>query len=195
MGQSHCVFCALRKSCATVESIWGCRRAHFPHGFSTPYRPAWRTGLPHIALGSRTTVALSGSVSAILAFAQSKYRALSGTEQCVFRRERVLTITYAVGGAGAQKEIGSAIARSLAGRIRSGDVALNLVAGTRTEVRDYFLDVQNTILPGSQNLRVHYAATPQEYFEQFSRVLREQIFSGRNPANSPSTVPSVSRSL
>jgi UDP-N-acetylglucosamine:LPS N-acetylglucosamine transferase len=47
------------------------------------------------------------------------------------------------------------------------------VAGTRTEVRDYFLDVQNTILPGSQNLRVHYAATPQEYFEQFSRVLRE----------------------
>jgi len=96
-----------------------------------------------------------------------------GTGQCIFRRDRVITITYAVGGAGAQKEIGSAIARSLAGRIRAGEVALNLMAGTRAEVRDYFLQVQNTILPGAQNLRVYYAASPQEYFDRFAQVLRE----------------------
>ncbi len=96
-----------------------------------------------------------------------------GAEHCTFHHDRVMTITYAVGGAGAQKEIGSAIARSLTGRIRAGEIALNLVAGTRTEVRDYFLDVQNTILPGSQNLRVYYAASPREYFDQFSQVLHE----------------------
>jgi hypothetical protein len=43
-----------------------------------------------------------------------------GKENCVFRNHRKLTITYAVGGAGAQKEIGEQIARSLNEKISAG---------------------------------------------------------------------------
>jgi UDP-N-acetylglucosamine:LPS N-acetylglucosamine transferase len=40
-------------------------------------------------------------------------------------------------------------------------------------VRDYFLEARDSIAPGSQNLRVYHASSPQEYFDQFTRVLRE----------------------
>ncbi|MBK7713553.1 MAG: hypothetical protein IPJ37_23470 [Bacteroidales bacterium] len=53
-------------------------------------------------------------------------------------QKRSLTITFAVGGAGAQKEIGKQLAQSLSDQIISGNVRLNLVAGTRTELREYF---------------------------------------------------------
>lgn len=96
-----------------------------------------------------------------------------GPDHCVFRRERTLSITYAVGGAGAQKEIGTAIARSMASRIRSGELTLNLMAGTRTEVRDYFLEARAAIAPGSQHLRVYCAPSPAAYFDQFSQVLHD----------------------
>jgi hypothetical protein len=95
-----------------------------------------------------------------------------GKEHCTFRNDRVLTITYAVGGAGAQKEIGAGIAASLAPRIRSGALTLNLMAGTRTDVRDYFVGVAKTIAPDSPHLRVYSAGSPDEYFMQFAHVLR-----------------------
>ena len=61
-----------------------------------------------------------------------------GQENCVFRNERKLTITYAVGGAGAQKEIGEKIAQSLKEKLKAGEVKLILVAGIRKEVNEYF---------------------------------------------------------
>ena len=57
-------------------------------------------------------------------------------------QKRSLTITYAVGGAGAQKEVGKQIAQSLADEIIKGKIKLNLVAGTRKELRDYFNGVK-----------------------------------------------------
>jgi len=61
-----------------------------------------------------------------------------GSENCCPKQERVLTITYAVGGAGAQREAGRQIAESLRPRIEKGEVILNLVAGIRQDVRDCF---------------------------------------------------------
>jgi len=94
-----------------------------------------------------------------------------GKRNCTFRGKRTLTITYAVGGAGAQKEIGGRIALSLKDKIRNGTVRLNLVAGIRPEVFAYFGDVRTDI--GSDNIRVMYAETLQEYFQQFNTAMRE----------------------
>ena len=94
-----------------------------------------------------------------------------GEEQTEFASDRVLTITYTVGGAGAQKEIGAALARSLAKRIRAGTVRLNLVAGKKPAVRDYFLDVKNSIDHASPFLNVFYAESVEGVFDQFDALL------------------------
>jgi hypothetical protein len=94
-----------------------------------------------------------------------------GRKNCTCRNKRSLTITYSVGGAGAQMEIGRRIAISMKERLRNGTVRLNLVAGTRPEVFSYFHDVKTEI--GSDTLRVLYAETRDEYFQQFNSAIRE----------------------
>jgi hypothetical protein len=96
-----------------------------------------------------------------------------GKENCVFRNDRKLTITYAVGGAGAQKEIGEKIAQSLKERLISGEIKINLVAGIRKEVTDYFLNVKNNIDPGCDNIKIIYAESLHEYFDIFNDALKE----------------------
>src|SRR5680860_1526190 len=54
-------------------------------------------------------------------------------------KSKHLAITFAVGGAGAQKEIGAEILKQLSQKIKDGEIELNLVAGVRPEVRDYFI--------------------------------------------------------
>jgi hypothetical protein len=81
-----------------------------------------------------------------------------------------LIITYSVGGAGAQKETGLQIAESLAGKIKSGEVILNLVAGTKTDVRDYFNEVKHKI-DKSENVRVIWARENELYFRLFNQCL------------------------
>jgi hypothetical protein len=94
-----------------------------------------------------------------------------GKKNCIFRTKRPLTITYSVGGAGAQKEIGERIAVSVKEKIRAGTMRLNLVAGIRPEVVSYFRDIKKDI--GSDNIRVISAETLHEYFRQFNTAMRE----------------------
>ncbi|MBW6480333.1 MAG: hypothetical protein K0B37_12970 [Bacteroidales bacterium] len=91
-------------------------------------------------------------------------------ENCKFKNERLLTLTFAVGGAGAQKETGKKIAFSLKEKLISGQIILNLVAGTRSEVKDYFLDVQEEI--NTANIHVIYGKDFEEYYQKFNQVLR-----------------------
>ena len=86
--------------------------------------------------------------------------------------EGPLTITYAVGGAGAQREIAASIVRSLRGRLESGEIRINLVAGVREEVRDYFLGVVRTLPSTASAVTVHCAPTIPEYFDSFNALLR-----------------------
>ncbi len=94
-----------------------------------------------------------------------------GKKNCVFKKMRKLTISYAVGGAGAQREIGERIAQSLKEKLRAGTIRLNLIAGIRTDVRDFFLTVRDEISP--ENISVVYADTLQEYFQLFNTTMRE----------------------
>lgn len=96
-----------------------------------------------------------------------------GKENCVFKNDRKLTITYAVGGAGAQKEIGGKIAQSLKDKIGAGEVRLNLVAGIRQEVNEYFESVKSEVDTGDEGINIIYSKSLQDYFGQFNRALRE----------------------
>jgi hypothetical protein len=96
-----------------------------------------------------------------------------GKENCVFKNDRKLTITYAVGGAGAQKEIGGKIAQSLKEKLKTGKVRLNLVAGIRQEVNEYFESVKSEVDTGDEGINIIYSKSLQDYFGQFNRALRE----------------------
>jgi hypothetical protein len=96
-----------------------------------------------------------------------------GKENCVFKNDRKLTITYAVGGAGAQKEIGGKIAQSLKEKLKTGEVRLNLVAGIRQEVNEYFESVKSEVDAGGVGINIIYSKSLQDYFGQFNRALRE----------------------
>jgi hypothetical protein len=96
-----------------------------------------------------------------------------GKENCVFTNERKLTITYAVGGAGAQKEIGEKIAKSLKEKIKAGEIRLILVAGIRKEVFEFFLTVKKDIDPNGENIKIIFADSLHEYFNLFNKVMHE----------------------
>lgn len=51
-----------------------------------------------------------------------------------------VSVTFAIGGAGAQREIGAMAVKSLAQSILAGKLQFNLVAGIRPEVGQYFRD-------------------------------------------------------
>ena len=87
-------------------------------------------------------------------------------------RRPILTLTFAVGGAGAQKEMGHFIARSLREKMQGGELLLNLVAGVRKEVHAYFEKVKREILPNNSFLRVIKSHTKEEYFDTFSKLIR-----------------------
>jgi hypothetical protein len=96
-----------------------------------------------------------------------------GKENCVFRNERKLTITYAVGGAGAQKEIGGQIAKSLKDKLKSGEIRLILVAGIRNDVNEYFESVKKEIDSEGESIKIIFSESLHEYFTLFNDALHE----------------------
>lgn len=88
---------------------------------------------------------------------------------------RPLTVTYAVGGAGAQKEIGVKIVRALEARIAQGEVAVNLIAGTNMDIRSYFERELNKLGLGRElgrRVRIVYGLDKGAYFSLFNETLR-----------------------
>lgn len=97
-----------------------------------------------------------------------------GAQYCRRDNKHPLTITFAVGGAGAQRDIGIQILDSLHDHIDQGKVRLHLVAGVRQDVyRFYEREVRRLHLDQKHDGQVHiiYADTKYEYFRQFNQVL------------------------
>ena len=96
-------------------------------------------------------------------------------ENCVKRSNRILTLTFAVGGAGAQKEIGRQILKSLKTAIKKRQLRLNLIAGIRCDVRDYF---QNCVIEFNLEdelglgVNILYSPSRERYFQRFNHLLR-----------------------
>ncbi len=85
-----------------------------------------------------------------------------------------LTITFAVGGAGAQREIGVTILKSLHDKIDKGEIILNLVAGVKNEVYLYYQKYIRKLGLEKENnghVNILYAETKTEYFKRFNEML------------------------
>jgi len=86
-----------------------------------------------------------------------------------------LTITFAVGGAGAQRSLGLTILDSLHEYIDAGKIRLNLVAGTRQDVYNYYeKEVERLGINKKSDGKVNiiYADTKHEYFRKFNEILK-----------------------
>jgi hypothetical protein len=93
------------------------------------------------------------------------------------KKRSTVSLTFAVGGAGAQREMGIAAAKSLTKDILDERLSLTLVAGTRPEVGEYFMSELNKT-PLKRALadgRVKILVTPDraEYFSSFNKLMRK----------------------
>lgn len=82
-----------------------------------------------------------------------------------------VSITFAVGGAGAQQELGREIVLGLAPLLYRKKVKLSLIAGTHKSVAEYFLRVLNETRL-KKAVRIMSADTKKEYFSKFNRLMR-----------------------
>lgn len=83
-------------------------------------------------------------------------------------------LTFAVGGAGAQRKIGLEILKSLRKKLLNNEISLTLVAGTRRDVFEYFknyivsLGLKKIL---NKNLSILFSVEKEDYFKQFNKVL------------------------
>jgi hypothetical protein len=110
-----------------------------------------------------------------VAKSQAMINASFGEAFCA-QKPTVPSITFAVGGAGTQKELVALALRSLAPDIRSGRIVVNLVAGTRPEVRDFFdREIRLSGLVSARKMgrvSVVFCADRHAYFSSFATVMR-----------------------
>ncbi len=91
------------------------------------------------------------------------------------KSDHPLTLTFAVGGAGAQKDLGLQIVRSLRNEVIHKNISINLVAGIHNDVNSYFrhgLKQMGLIKKLGQGIKIIFAETKEEYFRRFNRALR-----------------------
>lgn len=91
------------------------------------------------------------------------------------RHHHPLTLTFAVGGAGAQKKMGCAILKSLRKKIARREINFNLVAGTRNDVYLFFMhNIKKMGLSKAlgDNLNIIFSTEKEDYFKELNKVLR-----------------------
>jgi hypothetical protein len=108
---------------------------------------------------------------------RKKYKKLIENYLCsedeIKKPERPLTVTFAVGGAGAQKRFGKKILESLKEKIKNSELKLNLVAGSRLDVYNYYEKVlKDNFLYKNKNVKIIYNSDKIKYFSEFNKVLR-----------------------
>ncbi len=86
-----------------------------------------------------------------------------------------LTLTFAVGGAGAQRNIAIDILNSLKKKILREEIKLNLVAGTRNDVYNFFkkhIAKSGLNKAFDRNLKIVFALHKEDYFKELNKELR-----------------------
>jgi hypothetical protein len=98
-----------------------------------------------------------------------------GPARCdLSRANHPLTVTYSVGGAGAQRQLGAQIMHSLKSRIARHEVRFVLVPGTRQDVAEFYR--RSAIEAGLKKELGEWIVVPtldsrHEYFDGFTRIL------------------------
>ncbi len=93
-----------------------------------------------------------------------------GPQNCKFARERVLTITFGVGGAGAQTDIAITVAKSLRYKIAKGEVQYNVLAGVRPEVNEQLMHMKKEL--NCPSIGIIWGRSLEEYFKKFTECMR-----------------------
>jgi hypothetical protein len=88
------------------------------------------------------------------------------------RSNHPLTLMFAVGGAGAQMELGGKILESLKKKIKEKKIRLVLVAGTKKSVEEYFKEKLSEARLG-KDVEVIFEETFEKYYRKFNRALRK----------------------
>jgi UDP-N-acetylglucosamine:LPS N-acetylglucosamine transferase len=95
-----------------------------------------------------------------------------GTHNLDIQPRKPVTITYAIGGAGAQKHIADRILLGAEEMIREGKLRINLVAGIKKSVYSYITDkIRKHGLDDTDNITVVYDENMYDYFRKFSEIL------------------------
>jgi hypothetical protein len=139
--------------------------------------------LPHENIGGPDMPILKQDLSNRLIRLDSgfRFRTIHGEEAKYYlgdywnpeKKDDSFTVTFTVGGAGAQSEIAAGVIKGLASHIASGKVRLNLVAAHRTEVKEFYLSqLLKNKLTTSENIQIIYNKDKDEYFKAFNQVLR-----------------------
>ena len=90
-------------------------------------------------------------------------------------KTHTFTITYAIGGAGAQKEIATDIIQSLTEKIISREIILNIIVGVKLDLRMYFeTAVKSFGLEENlgQNINIIFALDKKTLFATTNTILR-----------------------
>ncbi len=95
-----------------------------------------------------------------------------GRQYIPFKKERIFSLAFAVGGAGAQTDIALKIAKSLKSKIRKKELKLYLIAGIREEVYKHFLHGLKDLGLTTDEVPVIYSPDIYEYFDKFSALMR-----------------------
>ena len=91
------------------------------------------------------------------------------------RHHHPLTLTFAVGGAGAQRTLADQILFSLKKKLLHQEINFNLVAGSRNDVYCYFRErIHDAGLSKvlGKNLKIIFAVEKEDYFKELNEVLR-----------------------
>lgn len=86
------------------------------------------------------------------------------------KSDHLLSLMFAVGGAGAQKEIGIRILKGLSSKIRQGKIKLVLAAGTNEKIKDYFVYHSKNLSAG---VEIIFGKDIEDYFQKFNHALRK----------------------
>lgn len=87
----------------------------------------------------------------------------------------VLTIAFAVGGAGSQRELGLKIIDSLKSKILDGQIRVNLIAGTHSNIADYYrsgIEELNMLPELDKGIKIICGEDKAKYFQLFNENLR-----------------------
>ena len=99
-----------------------------------------------------------------------------GPGTCPIRTRHPLTLTFSIGGAGAQKGLAVDVMRSLKSHLLKNRITLRLTAGTKREIAEYFhTEIRAMGLRArlNKNLFVDFYHDRPTYFVEFSKILRK----------------------
>ena len=92
------------------------------------------------------------------------------------KSDHILTIMFAVGGAGLQTEIGIDLMKSFAREIKNKQIKIILSAGIKPNVRDYFIqqikDLSLSASLADKGIEIIFSEDIQTYFREFNAALR-----------------------